>query len=58
MSHTTKNLSSFESYNPLNLILGTRKKQGLRIWLGEYNDVFNLNCINRVHPENLATIIR
>lgn len=57
MKSHTKNLRF--NHNPLNLILGTRKKQGLRIgYMEAALDGFYLNCIETgVHPEKLSKLL-
>ena len=56
MKSHTKNLRF--NHNPLNLILGTRKKQGLRIgYMEAALDGFYLNCMETgVHPEKLSKL--
>ena len=57
MKSHTKNLRF--NHNPLNLILGTRKKQGLRIgYMEAALDGFYLNCMETgVHPEKLSKLL-
>ena len=47
------------NHNPLNLILGARRKQGLRIgYMEAALNGFYLNCIKTgVHPQQLAQLL-
>lgn len=47
------------NHNPLNLILRTRRKQGLRIgYMGAVSEGFYLNCLQTgIHPQKLTRLL-